>query len=45
MTFRKEVEELGKSAAESVFGYVARTAEAVEGGIRWQTLNGRNQPH
>ena len=42
---KTEIHELGKSAAESVFAYIARTAEKVDEGIRWQTLAYDNQPN
>lgn len=34
-----------KEAADSVFRYVERTAEPVQGGIRWRTLNYENKPY
>ena len=39
----KEIPELARSAADSVFRYVRQSAETVNGGVRWQTLNGENQ--
>lgn len=40
----QQIHNLAKSGADSVFGYIERTAESVPDGIRWQTLNYYNQP-
>jgi hypothetical protein len=37
-------EPLARAGAESVFGYIERTAEAVPDGGRWQTLSYQNEP-
>jgi hypothetical protein len=34
-----------QAGAASVFGCLARTAEAVPEGVRWRTLSYRNAPH
>ncbi len=34
-----------RAAADSVFSYVARTAEKVDGGYRWRTLDYSDEPH
>ncbi|MGC1480015.1 MAG: lanthionine synthetase LanC family protein [Chthoniobacterales bacterium] len=33
-----------RSGVESIFSYIARTAEMVDGGYRWRTLNYADQP-
>jgi lantibiotic modifying enzyme len=39
------VAETARRGAASVMRYLARTAEEVPDGVRWQTLNARNEPH
>jgi lantibiotic modifying enzyme len=34
-----------RDAADSVFAYLERTAEAVPGGVRWQTMSFDGEPH
>ena len=41
---RQQFVETARAGAESVFGYIARTAEAVPDGVRWQTLTYENEP-
>jgi lantibiotic modifying enzyme len=43
MATREEIAKLGRSGAESVFGYVERMAEVVEDGVRWETLDYNNE--
>ena len=38
MPSAKEIENLARSGADSVFNYIERTAEVVPDGIRWQTI-------
>lgn len=40
----KEIQDLAKLGADSVFGYIERTAEKVDDVIRWQTLSYQNEP-
>jgi hypothetical protein len=39
-----DVPALAADAARSVFCHLERAAEHVSDGVRWQTLDGRNQP-
>jgi lantibiotic modifying enzyme len=39
------IEALARAGADSVYGYVARTAEAGPDGVRWRTLSFQNVPH
>jgi lantibiotic modifying enzyme len=39
------IERTAQEGAHSVYRYVARTAEAVADGVRWQTLDWHNRPH
>lgn len=40
-----DVAETARMGADSVFGYIARTAQVAPDGVRWQTLNWENEPH
>lgn len=39
------ITETARTGADSVFGYIERTAESVPDGVRWQTLSYQNKPH
>jgi lantibiotic modifying enzyme len=41
----RQIEETARTGADSVYGYVERTAEPVPDGVRWQTLSWENEPH
>jgi lantibiotic modifying enzyme len=41
----QELEGLARAGADSVYGYVARTAEAGPDGVRWRTLSFQDVPH
>ena len=40
----QEIQDLARSGADSVYGYIAHTAEVVPEGVRWQTLSYENKP-
>ena len=44
MASAAEIQTLAQSGAESVYAYIERMAEPVEGGYRWETLNYQNEP-
>jgi lantibiotic modifying enzyme len=43
-TGTERIAETAKAGADSVFGYIERTAEMVPEGVRWQTLTYENEP-
>jgi len=43
MASPEDIQSLAQSGAESVYAYIEGTAEPVEGGFRWQTLNYNNE--
>jgi lantibiotic modifying enzyme len=44
MAPQQGLEALARAGADSVYGYLARTAEVVPDGVRWQTLTFTNAP-
>lgn len=44
MSSERQIEQTARAGADSVFGYVERTAEAVPDGVRWRTLTYENEP-
>jgi lantibiotic modifying enzyme len=44
-TADEAIERTAQEGAHSVYRYVARTAEPVPDGVRWQTLDWHNRPH
>ena len=44
MTLPQPIVETARAGADSVYGYVERTAEMMPDGVRWQTLTLENEP-